>query len=163
MTASMSLSSDGRASGRGSRVRAAVSLPASREGDPEVQDPAVTAPLLAITNAMVGLYKQAFGRGPTKTRARFAGPDTMVVLLQDGMTVAERNLVALGERTRVREHRLLMQEAFDDEIRSLVERTLNRRVTTVINGMDPERDLTAATFVLEPVPSPSPASVAGTG
>ena len=31
------------------------------------------SPMLEISNAMVGLYKEAFGRGPTKARAQFAG------------------------------------------------------------------------------------------
>ena len=43
--------------------------------------------MLQISNAMVRLYKEAYGRGPTKARALFAGPDTLVVLLEDSMTV----------------------------------------------------------------------------
>ena len=42
--------------------------------------PAATAdrsPMLEISNAMVRLYKEAFGRGPTKARAQFAGPDAI--------------------------------------------------------------------------------------
>ena len=31
------------------------------------------SPMLEISNAMVRLYKEAFGRGPTKARAQFAG------------------------------------------------------------------------------------------
>ena len=62
--------------------------------------------MLEISNAMVGLYKEAFGRGPTKARAQFAGPDTLVVILEASLTVAERNLVAMGEHQRLREARL---------------------------------------------------------
>jgi hypothetical protein len=65
--------------------------------------------LLQISNAMVRLYKDAFGRGPTKARAQFAGPDTLVVLLQDSMTVAERNLAAMGEHARLRDARMFFQ------------------------------------------------------
>lgn len=124
----------------------------SVDGSAQPDDPTATAPLLATTNAIVRLYKQAFGRGPTKSRARYAGPDVLVFLLEDGMTVAERNLVALGEGTRVREHRLLIQDALDHEIRALVETMLDRRVANLVGAVDPEHDLTAMMFVLEPVP-----------
>jgi hypothetical protein len=53
------------------------------------------SPMLEITNAMVGLYKEAFGRGPTKARAQLVGQDTLLVTLESSLTVAERNLAAL--------------------------------------------------------------------
>src|SRR5581483_12010526 len=71
---------------------------------------AASSPLLEISNATVRLYKAAFGRGPTHARARFAGTDTLVVLLQDTMTVTERRLAALGEHERLRAHRLLLHK-----------------------------------------------------
>jgi uncharacterized protein YbcI len=61
------------------------------------QAPPAASPLLEIANVMVHLYKEAFGRGPSKARAQFAGSDTLVVLLEDMMTIAERQLLALGE------------------------------------------------------------------
>ena len=81
--------------------------------------------LVEIANAIVHVYKQAYGRGPTKARARFMGSDVLVVLLEDNLTVAERNLVALGEFARVREQRLLMEAAFEDQKRAQVERILH--------------------------------------
>jgi len=80
--------------------------------------PPAPSPLLEIANVMVHLYKDAFGRGPTKARAHFSGSDTLVVLLEDMMTVAERRLVALGEDARVREQRLFLQLALEDQKRS---------------------------------------------
>jgi uncharacterized protein YbcI len=102
---------------------------------------------------MVHVYKDAFGRGPTKARARFCGPDTLMVLLEDTMTVAERKLVALGEYARVREHRLFLQLAFEELKRSEVERILARRTVAWICGIDPRRDVAAEIFTLEPVPA----------
>ena len=54
---------------------------------------AIAAPLLEISNAMVRLYKDAFGRGPTKARAMLAGTDVVLVVLGDGFTavVASQN------------------------------------------------------------------------
>jgi len=116
------------------------------------QVPPVPSPMLEVANVMVRLYKDAFGRGPTKARARFAGSDTLVVLLEDIMTVAERQLVTLGEHARVREQRLFLQLALEDQKRSEVERILRRRALASVSGTDPGRDLAAEIFVLEPDP-----------
>lgn len=121
------------------------------------QAPTGSSPLLEISNVMVRLYKDAFGRGPTKARARFSGTDTLIVLLEDTMTVAERRLAALGEYGRVREHRLFLQLAFEDLKRSEVERILARRTLAWVCGMDPHRDLAAEIFTLEPSPEYGPA------
>jgi uncharacterized protein YbcI len=114
------------------------------------QAPLAPSPLLEIANVMVRLYKDAFGRGPSKARAQFSGSDTLVVLLEDMMTVAERQLVALGEHSRAREHRLFLQLALEDAKRSEVERILGRGVLACVSGTDPGRDLAAEVFVLEP-------------
>jgi uncharacterized protein YbcI len=109
-----------------------------------------TSPLLEISNATVRLYKQAFGRGPTHARARFAGADTLVVVLQDTMTVTERTLVGLGEHGRLREQRQLLRGAIEQEMRALVERILSRRTLALIHGIDTERDVAAEVFLLAP-------------
>ena len=116
------------------------------------QTPAAASPLLEIANAMVHLYKDAFGRGPSKARAQFSGSDTLVVLLADMMTIAERQLVALGEHARVLEQRIFLQLALEDKKRSEVERILRRRVLASISGSDPDGDLAAEVFLLEPDP-----------
>ena len=102
---------------------------------------------------MVHLYKDAFGRGPSKARAQFSGSDTLVVLLEDMMTIAERQLVALGEQARVREQRLFLQLALEDKKRSEVQRILKRRALACVSGTDPDHDLAAEVFLLEPHPA----------
>lgn len=117
------------------------------------ETPTAANPLLEIATAMVHLYKDAFGRGPSKTRARFSGSDTLVVLLEDMMTIAERKLVALGEHARVREQRLFLQLLLENKKRTEVERILGRRTLACVSGTDPDRDLAAEVFVLEPHPA----------
>jgi uncharacterized protein YbcI len=111
------------------------------------------SPLLEISNATVRLYKSAFGRGPTHARARFAGTDTLVVLLQDTMTVSERRLAALGEHERLRAHRLLLHKVIEDEIRAVVEKVLERPTLSLISGLDTERDVAAEVLLLAPAPN----------
>jgi uncharacterized protein YbcI len=109
-----------------------------------------TSPLLEISNATGRLYKETFGRGPTHARTRFAGADTLVVVLQDTMTASERTLVALGEPGRVREQRQLLRGVVDEPIRALVERILSRRTLAVVNGIDTEHDVAVEVFLLAP-------------
>ena len=108
------------------------------------------SPMLEISNAMVRLYKEAFGRGPTKARAQFADPDTLVVVLESSLTVAERNLVAMGEHQRLREARLFFQYALEDQFRAIVEHALGRRTIAFVSGIDTQRDVAMELFTLEP-------------
>jgi uncharacterized protein YbcI len=117
---------------------------------PPRENAEIAGPLLAVCNAMVGVYKQAFGRGPTKARAHFAGPDLLVVLLEHTLTVAERNLVALGQHERLRELRLFTHYALEDELRSIVEGALGRRTIAYMSGIDICRDLSVELMTLEP-------------
>lgn len=110
------------------------------------------SPLLEISNATVRLYKAAFGRGPTHARARFAGTDTLVVLLQETMTVAERKLAALGDHERLRAHRLLLHQAIEGEIRAMVEEILERPTLSLITGIDTRRDVASEVILLAPLP-----------
>jgi uncharacterized protein YbcI len=106
--------------------------------------------MLELSNAMVRLYKELFGRGPTKARADFAGPDTLVIVLEDSMTVAERNLASLGEHQRLRDARLFFQYAVENEFRSTVERILGRRTVAFVSGIDSREDVAVEIFTLEP-------------
>jgi uncharacterized protein YbcI len=126
------------------------------------QAPPGASPLLEIANVMVRLYKDAFGRGPSKARAQFTGSDTLVVLLEDMMTIAERQLLALGEHARVREQRLFLQLALEDTKRSEVERIVRRRALACVSGTDPGHDLAAEIFLLSPNRGQRKARVRGT-
>lgn len=116
------------------------------------------SPMLEISNAMVRLYKEAFGRGPTKARAQFAGQDTLVVILEASLTVAERNLVAMGEHQRLREARLFFQYALEDQFRGIVEQALSRRTVAFVSGIDTERDVAIEVFTLEQAEAAEPPS-----
>lgn len=111
--------------------------------------PPGSSSVLEIANAIVRLYKDTFGRGPTRSRAMFSGPDTLVVLLEDTLTVAERQLVSLGESARVREQRQVLNHALESAKRSEVQRILRRRVLSCVGGTDPGHDLAVEVFLLE--------------
>jgi uncharacterized protein YbcI len=105
----------------------------------------------AISNEMVRLYKNQFGRGPTSTRTLFAGPDTVVVVLEDTLTPAERNLVALDEHQRLRDTRMFFQYATVREFCEPVERLTGRKVRAFLSSIDTLADgMSVETFVLHP-------------
>jgi uncharacterized protein YbcI len=105
---------------------------------------------------MVRLYKEQFGRGPTKARTEFAGPDAVLCTLEDSLTPAERSLAAMGEHQRLRDTRLYFQYAAEDEFREVIERVLGRKVRAFVSGMDTKEDVASEIFYLEPgEPAPS--------
>jgi uncharacterized protein YbcI len=105
---------------------------------------------LALANEMVRLYKELFGRGPTKARAHFASNDLIVVTLEESFTPAERKMVEMGEHQRLRDVRLFFQHARERDFRDAVERITGRRVRGFISGSDTHRDISAELFYLEP-------------
>jgi uncharacterized protein YbcI len=106
--------------------------------------------LLEISNEMVRIYKEQFGRGPTKARTYYAGPDVLVCLLENTLTPAERNLQRWGEHERLREMRLFFQYAEAGRFTEPIERITGRRVKAFISGLDSNADIASELFVLEP-------------
>src|SRR3954469_16188901 len=78
--------------------------------------------LLEISNAVVRLFKEQFGRGPTSARTYWTGPDALSVILEDTLTPAERAMVAMGEHQRLRDMRLFFQVATTREFCKAIER-----------------------------------------
>jgi uncharacterized protein YbcI len=107
--------------------------------------------LQEVTNAMVRIYKEQFGRGPTKARTNYAGPDTLVSTLENSLTVAESSMLALDEHQRVREIRLFFQHASERDFVDAVQQITGRRVRAFVSGTDTHRDVSSEVFYLEPV------------
>lgn len=107
-------------------------------------------PLAALSNEMVRIYKEQFGRGPTKVRSNWAGRDTLVCILENTFTPAEKNLQAMGEHQRLRDMRLIFQYASSAEFIEAVFRATGRRVRSFISGIDTNSDVACELFVLFP-------------
>jgi uncharacterized protein YbcI len=116
--------------------------------------------LSTISNEMVRLYKEQFGRGPTKTRTQWAGPDVLVVTLEQTFTPAERSLRKMGEHQRLRDLRLLFQYAEVPAFCAPVERLSGRKVRAFISGIDTEADIATEMFVLHPAGYDGPSRAA---
>jgi uncharacterized protein YbcI len=106
-------------------------------------------PLLAVSNAMVALHKEQFGRGPMRARSYFVGPDSLVSVLEDVLLPAERKMVELGDDHRVRESRLAFQAATTAEFVAAVEKILHRKVRAFASGVDPLANVVYENFSFE--------------
>src|SRR4051795_11906440 len=66
-----------------------------------------------ISNAMVGMKKQLYGKGPVKAKT-FLNDNIVFCVLEGGLTKNEDTLVAAGEERLVRDYRLRFQEAVSE-------------------------------------------------
>jgi uncharacterized protein YbcI len=103
-----------------------------------------------ISREMVRLYKEQFGRGPTKARTEFAGPDIVVCTLEDSFTPAERRLAEMEEHQRLRDTRLYFQYATQSEFIAVIERLLDRKVRAFNSSIDTHNDVSVEVFHLVP-------------
>ena len=116
--------------------------------------------LSQVSNEMVRVYKNQFGRGPTRARTHWCGDDALVMLLEDTFTPTERTLVRLGEHERLRESRMFFQYAAVREFCEPVERLAGRKVRAFLSGIDTEVDgLSVELFVLHPDGADGPSRI----
>src|SRR5918997_3737582 len=80
-----------------------------------------------ISNAMVGLKKEFYGKGPTKAKT-YINDNYVFCVLQGGITRNEETLLAAGEEQLVREYRLKFQEAMAAPTTEAIERLTGCRV-----------------------------------
>ena len=123
----------------------------STEEQPTTEEDPRRKVLLDVSNTMVRLFKDHFGRGPTKARTDWAGDDTLVVTLEDTLVRAEQNMVRMGEHQRLRDLRMFFQYATIREFCEPVEQITGRKVRSFCSAIDTEVDgLSVETFILHP-------------
>ena len=123
----------------------------AEEKQPETSETSQSV-LAQISNEMVRLYKDQFGRGPTTARTYWCGEDVLICVLDDTLTPAERNLATMGEHQRLRDTRIFFQYATVHDFCEPVERLTHRTVRSFISGIDTESDGTSIeAFVFHPV------------
>lgn len=117
--------------------------------------------LSEISREMVRIYKEQFGRGPTKARIDFAGPDIVVCTLENSLTPVEHRLAELGEHQRLRDIRMYFQHVTRGQFCEVIERCLGRKVRAFVSGLDTETDVAAEVFYLQPEAVPAVQRVDG--
>jgi uncharacterized protein YbcI len=83
--------------------------------------------LAAISNAIVKIYSDSYGHGPTKAKT-YAFDDYVLCVLEDILTTVEKTLVEKGEEALVRQVRLRFQETESTKFTGAVEEVTGRPV-----------------------------------
>ncbi len=81
----------------------------------------------SLSNALVALMKQHYGKGPTAAKS-YLNDEYVLIVLEGGLTRNEETLLAAGEDLLVRDYRLRFQRAMEKEFTSAVERLTGRMV-----------------------------------
>jgi uncharacterized protein YbcI len=105
--------------------------------------------LAAVTNGIVKLYHEYYGRGPTKAKSYILDDRILVCVLEETMTKVEETLVANGHGDKVREVRLVFQEAMADEFKREVSEHTGRNVIAYHSQLALQPDIGFEFFVLE--------------
>jgi uncharacterized protein YbcI len=117
----------------------------------EAQDghPGLGDELAEITNGIVRLFSEYYGRGPTRAKSYLLEDRYVVTVLRDTMTTVERTLAENGHVDMIRRVRLTFQEAMAAEFKGVVERALGRRVASYHSQILVEPDVGFEFFLLE--------------
>src|SRR4051794_38536566 len=97
-----------------------------RTSDDEAQEPRGSL-RAAVANAMVGLRKKYYGRGPEAAKAWFLD-DYVFVAMERGLTPNEETLLADGKEDLVRSYRLSFQETMAATTTGVIEELTGRKV-----------------------------------
>jgi len=80
-----------------------------------------------ISNAMVGLKKEFYGKGPTKAKT-FLNDNYVFCVMEGGLTRNEETMIERGHEDLVRSYRLRFQEAMEDPTVEAVQRNTGHTV-----------------------------------
>jgi len=107
--------------------------------------------LKQISNAMVGIKKNLYGKGPTKAKT-FINDNLVFVVLEGGLTQNELTLLSAGEADMVRSYRLRFQEVVSEEATGAVEQLTGRTVVGYHSQIVFDPDRAFEIFVLDGEP-----------
>lgn len=105
--------------------------------------------LTAISDGLVALLKEFYGRGPTQAKSYYQD-DLVVCILRGGYTQVEQTLRDGGRGSAVIEQRVQFQELMRERFEAVIEKATGRRVIGFMSGNQQDPDLMCEVFVLDP-------------
>ena len=105
--------------------------------------------LTAISDGMVALLKEYYGRGPTQAKTYYQD-DLVVCLLRGGFTRVEQTLLDGGRGQAVIQQRMEFQEVMRDRFQAVIEHATGRTVIGFMSGNQQSPDMICEVFVLTP-------------
>jgi uncharacterized protein YbcI len=103
----------------------------------------------AVTREVVRIHTATIGRGPRKSYS-FHNGDTLVTVLLEVLTRAERNLVSYDEGEAVLATRRLAQRTMAGEMKAAVEKLTGRSVVAIMSDNHLDPDMAVEVFILDP-------------
>jgi uncharacterized protein YbcI len=103
----------------------------------------------AISDGIVALLKEFYGRGPTRTRTYYED-DLVVCLLRGGFSRVEQTLLEGGRGASVIQQRMEFQDVMRERFQGVIERAVGRRVIGFMSGNQQHPDIMCEVFILAP-------------
>jgi uncharacterized protein YbcI len=105
--------------------------------------------LTAISDGLVALLKEFYGRGPTRAKSYYED-DLVVCLLRGGFSRVEQTLLEGGRGQTVIQQRMEFQDLMRDRFEAVIEHATGRRVIGFMSGNQQHPDMMCEVFVLAP-------------
>jgi uncharacterized protein YbcI len=105
--------------------------------------------LTAISDGMVGLLREFYGRGPTRAKSYYED-DLVVCLLRGGFSRVEQTLLEGGRSAAVIQQRMEFQDLMRDRFEAVIEQATGRRVIGFMSGNQQDPDIMCEVFILSP-------------
>jgi uncharacterized protein YbcI len=105
--------------------------------------------LTAISDGLVALLKEFYGRGPTRTKSYFED-DLVVCVLRGGFSRVEQTLLEGGRSVAVIQQRMEFQEVMRDRFTGVIEDATGRPVIGFMSGNQQHPDMMCEVFILGP-------------
>ena len=105
----------------------------------------------AISDGLVALLKEFYGRGPERTKTYVSG-DLVVCLLRGGFTRVEQTLLEAGHGDDVIRQRMAFQDVMRERFEAVVEQATGRKVIGFMSGNQQDPDMLCEIFILAPHP-----------
>ena len=105
--------------------------------------------LTAVSDGMVALLKEFYGRGPTRAKSYYQ--DALVTcVLRGGFSKVAESVLQGGRGSAVIQQRMEFQELMRDRFVKVVEDATGRRVIGFMSGNQQNPDMMCESFILAP-------------
>jgi uncharacterized protein YbcI len=105
--------------------------------------------LTAISDGLVALLKEFYGKGPTQAKSYYQD-DLVVCVLRGGFSRVEQTLLEGGRGAVVIQQRLEFQELMRERFESVIADATGRQVIGFMSGNQQDPDMMCEVFILAP-------------
>ena len=105
--------------------------------------------LTAISDGMVALLKEFYGRGPTRAKSYYED-DLVVCVLRGGFSRVEQTLLDGGRGAAVINQRMEFQDVMRERFDAVIEQATGRQVIGFMSGNQQDPDMMCEVFILAP-------------